>query len=82
LEFPGYGYRRVTAELRRQHYKVNHVWVADITYIRLPTGFVYLACVLDAWSRRCVRWKLSRSIDSQLTLAALANVWSSRARFW
>jgi putative transposase len=118
LEFPGYGYRRVTAELQRQHYTVNHkrvlrimrqaallchlkrnwtattdsrhglqtypnllaglalqrpnqAWVADITYIRLPTAFVYLACVLDAWSRRCIGWQLSQTIDTQLTLAAL-----------
>jgi len=118
LEFPGYGYRRVTAQLHRQHWVVNHkrvlrimgqeallcqlkrswvattdsrhalqtypnllsglaveqpnqAWVADITYIRLPTTFVYLACVLDAWSRRCIGWQLSQTIDTQLTLAAL-----------
>lgn len=121
LEFPGYGYRRVTHALRRagwthlnhkrvlrvmreesllcqlrRHFVVttttdsrhgqpvypnllaeapldglNQAWVADITYIRLPTAFVYLACVLDAFSRRCVGWKLSRQIDTQLTLAAL-----------
>jgi putative transposase len=118
LEFPGYGYRRVTAELHRQQWLVNHkrvlrimrqeallcqlqrswvattdsrhglqtypnlladlalwrpnqAWVADITYIRLPTTFVYLACVLDAWSRRCIGWQLSRTIDTHLTLAAL-----------
>ena len=118
LEFPGYGYRRVTAELHRQKWDVNHkrvlrvmrqeallcqlqrswttttdsrhsltvypnllagqelrgptqAWVADITYVRLPTAFVYLACVLDAWSRRCVGWRLSRTIDTSLTLAAL-----------
>ncbi len=118
LAFPGYGYRRVTAELHRQQWAVNHkrvlrimraesllcqlrrrwivttdsrhglqvypnllaglvltqpneAWIADITYIRLPTTFVYLACVLDAWSRRCVGWQLSRTIDTQLTLAAL-----------
>jgi putative transposase len=118
LEFPGYGYRRVTAELHRQKWEVNHkrvlrimrsesllcqlqrawttttdtrhglrtypnllaglelsrpnqAWVADITYVRLPTCFIYLACILDAWSRRCVGWQLSRIIDTQLTLAAL-----------
>src|SRR5689334_801554 len=49
----------------------NQAWVADITYVRLPTTFVYLACVLDAYSRRCVGWKLSRQIDTHLTLAAL-----------
>jgi putative transposase len=118
LEFPGYGYRRVTEELHRQQWAVNHkrvlrlmrqeallcqlqrtwmtttdsrhtmqtypnllshlpltrpnqAWVADITYIRLPSTFIYLACVLDAWSRRCVGWQLSRTIDTELTLAAL-----------
>lgn len=49
----------------------DQAWVADITYIRLPTTFVYLACVLDAWSRRCVGWQVSRAIDTTLTLAAL-----------
>ena len=118
LEFPGYGYRRVTKALRREAWDVNHkrvlrvmrpeallcqlerrfvrttdsthalptypnlranvaparpdqAWVADITSIRLPTTFAYLACVLDAWSRRCVGWELSRAIDTTLTLAAL-----------
>jgi transposase InsO family protein len=49
----------------------DQLWVADITYIRLPTTFAYLACVLDAWSRRCVGWHLSRTIGTRLTLAAL-----------
>jgi transposase InsO family protein len=118
LEFPGYGYRRVTQALRRAGWQVNHkrvlrvmreesllchlqrhfvvttdsahgyrtypnvlaqtvltgvdqAWVADLTYIRLPTTFVYLACLLDAFSRRCVGWKLLRQIDTRLTLAAL-----------
>jgi putative transposase len=47
------------------------VWVADLTYIRLPSTFVYLAAILDAYSRKCVGWKLSRRIDTQLTLGAL-----------
>jgi putative transposase len=49
----------------------DQVWVADITYIRLPTTFVHLACVLEGWPRRCVGWGLSRAIDTTLTLAAL-----------
>lgn len=49
----------------------DQVWVADITYVRLPSAFVYLACVLDACSRRCIGWHLSRHIDTGLTLAAL-----------
>lgn len=56
----------------------DHVWVADITYIRLPTTFAYLACVLDAWSRRCVGWQLSRAIDTTLTLAALDRALAAR----
>jgi putative transposase len=118
LAFPGYGYRRVTKQLQRDGWTVNHkrvlrimreesllcqlkrrfivttdsghgltrspnlivdlvierpdqVWQADITYIRLPTSFVYLACIVDACSRRCVGWALSCSIDTDLTLAAL-----------
>ena len=47
------------------------VWVADLTYIRLPSTFVYLAAILDAYSRKCVGWKLSKRIDTQLALGAL-----------
>jgi transposase InsO family protein len=118
LDFPGYGYRRVTKALQRAGWTVNHkhvlrlmraesllchlkrrfvpttdsqhgyqaypnlladavltapdqAWVADITYIHLPTTFAYLAALLDAYSRRCVGWELSRCIDTHLTLAAL-----------
>ena len=118
LEFPGYGYRRVTHQLRRDGWTINHkrvlrvmreesllcqlkrrfvpttdsrhglgsypnllrervpngpnqAWVADITYIQLPTTFCYLAAIVDAWSRRCVGWELSRTIDTDLPLAAL-----------
>lgn len=125
LEFPGYGYRRVTKALQRAGWEVNHkrvlrvmreesllcqlkrhfvvttqsdhslttypnlladaqltcrdqAWVADITYIRLPTAFVYLACLLDAWSRRCVGWHLSRQIDTSLSLAALDRALQTR----
>lgn len=49
----------------------DQVWVADITDGRLPTTFVYLAGVLDACSRRCIGWQVSRRIDTALTLAAL-----------
>ncbi len=52
--------------------------MADITYIRLPTTFVYLACVLDAYSRRCVGWHLSRVIDTNLTLVALDRALTDR----
>lgn len=51
--------------------RLDQAWVADITSIRLPTTFAYLACILDAFSRRCIGWKLARQIDAPLTLAAL-----------
>ncbi|WP_139315265.1 IS3 family transposase [Mongoliimonas terrestris] len=50
----------------------DQIWVADITYVAILTGFVYVAVVLDAWSRRVVGYAISRSIDARLTLAALA----------
>ena len=124
LDFPGYGYRRVTKALQREGWAVNHkrvlrvmreqsllchlkqrfviatthaaathypnlltgrtldhidqAWVADITYVRLPTAFVYLAAILDAFSRRCVGWALSRWIDTDLTLAALTMALTTR----
>jgi transposase InsO family protein len=125
LEFPGYGYRRVTKALQRAGWMVNHkrvlrimreeallcqlkrrwvpttdsrhglttypnllratevtqlnqVWVADITYIRLPRGFAYLAAILDAYSRRAVGWALSRWIDTALTLQALTHALATR----
>jgi len=119
LEWPSYGRPRITAELRRQGWKVNpkrvhrlmrednllcvrrrkfvvattdsdhgrrvypnlaahmtltgihQLWVADITYIRLETEFVYLAVVIDAFSRRVIGWALDRTIEDDLTLAAL-----------
>jgi putative transposase len=118
VERARYGYRRVTYQLRREGYKVNHkrvsrmmreqslhcqvkrrwvkttdsdhshriypnlikelkvrgrnqVWVGDITYIRILTGFLYLAVVLDLFSRKVIGWALSEQIDAQLTLAAL-----------
>jgi putative transposase len=118
LEMPAYGRRRITAELRRRGWKVNHkrvarimrednllclrrrkfvattdsghahaiypnvaagmkptavneLWVADITYIRLETEFVYLAVILDAFSRRAVGWELDRTLEASLAIAAL-----------
>ncbi|MGH2481748.1 MAG: IS3 family transposase, partial [Ktedonobacteraceae bacterium] len=119
LEYAGYGYRRVTRELSRRGWQVNHkrvlrimqeeallcqikkrfvitttnsrhsfpvypnvladitlsapdqAWVADFTYIRLRSAFGYLACILDAYSRRCVGWHLSREMNTQMTSRAL-----------
>lgn len=48
----------------------DQLWVADITYVAIATGFVYLAVVLDAWSRRVVGYALGRRIDARLTVAA------------
>lgn len=119
LEFPFYGYRRVSKELQRRDFLVNHkkvlrlmkedglicrrkkafrpvttdsdhsyniypnlvkdievtglnrVWVADITYVRLLHGFVYLAAIIDLFSRKCIGWALGRNIDAGLALEAL-----------
>jgi putative transposase len=49
----------------------NQLWVADITHVAILGGFVYVAVILDAWSRRAVGYAISRSIDVRLTLAAL-----------
>ena len=50
---------------------INQVWVSDITYIRILNGFVFLAVILDVFSRRVVGWGLSKHIDHYLTVAAL-----------
>jgi transposase InsO family protein len=118
LEMPAYGRRRITAELQRRGWAVNHkrvqrlmrqdnllclrrrkfvlttdsnhghrvypnlaaelelsglnqLWVADITYIRLETEFVYLAVMLDAYSRRVIGWALDQTLEAELVLAAL-----------
>ena len=120
-----YGYRRITAELRRQGMQVNHkrvlrlmredsllavqprafkvttdsnhnlevhlnladrmkvtgidqLWVADITYIRLRTEFVYLAVILDRFSRKVVGWALDRTLASRLASKALEDAISAR----
>ena len=118
VEYERYGYRRVTAQLKRDGSGVNHkrvqrimqqeglvcklkkrwvnttdsdhpypvapnllkeakitgvnqAWVADITYIRIMTAFVYLAVILDVFSRKVVGWAISLRIDTELTRAAL-----------
>jgi transposase InsO family protein len=118
LEFPAYGYRRITFELNRRGFAVNHkrvlrlmradnllclrhksfvvttdsrhhlpvypnlardmipngvnqLWVADITYIRLRTEFIYLAVVLDAFSRRVIGWAVGRTLEAGLAVSAL-----------
>jgi putative transposase len=120
-----YGYRRVTAELRRRGMAVNHkrvlrlmqsdnllavrfrkfvlttdsqhdcqvyvnlatrmtltginqLWVADITYIRLRSEFVYLAVVIDRFSRKAVGWALDRSLAARVAVAALQHAIARR----
>ena len=57
---------------------LNQLWVADITYIRLRREFIYLAVILDAFSRRCIGWALEIYLDARLTLAALRMALSAR----
>jgi len=126
LSWSSYGYRRITAQLKREGFCVNHkrvlrlmrednllclrhkrgfiattdshhsftvypnlaselelsdinqLWVADITYIRLQSEFIFLAVVMDAYSRRVVGWAISKNIDTELTLAALRMALSGR----
>ena len=56
----------------------NQLWVADITYIAIATGFVYLAAILDAWSRRVVGYAVGKRIDVRLALAALRTAIAAR----
>jgi putative transposase len=57
---------------------MNQLWVADITYIRLQREFVYLAVVLDAFSRKVVGWALGRELKASLTLTALQKALDNR----
>jgi putative transposase len=57
---------------------LNQCWVADLTYVRLPEGFVYLACILDAYSRTCLGWGLSCKMESSLPLQALEMAFGER----
>ena len=57
---------------------VDQLWVADITYIRLREEFVFLAVILDAFSGRVIGWALDRTLEDQLTLAALNMALSQR----
>ncbi len=50
---------------------INQVWTTDITYIRINTGFIYLAIVLDLYSRKAIGWNISKRIDGKLALSAL-----------
>ena len=125
-ECPSYGYRRLTAALRREGFRVNRkrvlrlmrqdnllclrkkrfvattdsshglpvypnlaptlrltgvdqLWCADLTYIRLGSEFIYLAVILDVFSRRVIGWELGRSLEATLTLSALEKALAQRA---
>jgi transposase InsO family protein len=56
----------------------NQLWVADLTYIRLNREFVYLAVILDAWSRRVVGWALDRTLAARLATTALERAVTAR----
>jgi putative transposase len=57
----------------------NQLWVADLTYVAIPGGFVYLAAILDAWSRKVVGYANSRSMDARIAVAALKVALRNRA---
>jgi transposase InsO family protein len=57
---------------------INQLWVADLTYLHLRGEFVFLAVVLDAWSRRAVGWALRPKLDTELALLALERAIASR----
>jgi transposase InsO family protein len=57
---------------------INQLWVSDITYIRLRTEFVYLAVILDGFSRKVVGWKLDRTLASRLATEALQQAIAAR----
>ena len=58
---------------------LNQLWVADMTYVRLRTEFVYVAVVLDAYSRRVIGWALARTLKAELAVAALRQALGSRS---
>jgi transposase InsO family protein len=74
-----HGYRRWPNLVKgTQITGVNQVWLSDITYIRLPRGFCYLAIVLDAFSRKVVGWSMSLNIDAALVIQALRSAIEAR----
>ena len=58
---------------------LDQLWVADITYVRLAEEFIFLAVILDAYSRRVIGWALDRTMEDDLTLAALRMALASRS---
>jgi transposase InsO family protein len=64
----------------RQLRAINKIWVADMTYIRIRSSFVYLAAILDLYSRRIVGWAISKRIDAELCVTALRMSLETRLR--
>ena len=62
----------------RRFEDINQAWAADLSYIRISNGFVYLAVVLDLFSRKVIGWAISRHIDAELALAALRHAIAAR----
>jgi putative transposase len=58
--------------------QLDQLWIADITYIRLEREFIYLAVVLDAFSRRVIGWALDRHLEDDLAIAALTMAFDRR----
>lgn len=58
---------------------INQLWVADITYIRLLREFIYLAVILDAFSRRCIGWALGQTLEAELAIEALRMALGTRS---
>lgn len=73
-EFPVY----VNLAARMQVTAINQLWVTDITYIRLRTEFVYLAVVIDRYSRKAIGWCLDRSLAARIAVTALAQAIAER----
>jgi len=57
---------------------LNRVWASDITYVQLLHEHIYLAVILDLYSRKCIGWELSRNMGSQLTMNALVKALENR----
>jgi putative transposase len=57
---------------------LNQVWASDITYVQLQHEFVYLAVILDLYSRKCIGWELSRNLGKQLAVNALTKALRDR----
>ena len=59
-------------------YRIDQLWHADITYIRIATSFVYLAAIINGFSRKVVGYALRRTLSADLSIAALTDAISKR----